>query len=508
MKYILAIFSFILFFTGCENKQVKVPEVKTYYSIDKFNYSKENIAFFEEKFNEILQIDNPIILNEYSNFYKKNSNYFINGKQKVKTIEKRLKELRKTAKVNEELQLLEKAKKADKKEAIKIYKELAKKNNIKAQRELVKIYKYENPSESLYWLEKLVLAEDIYSMKEYASANIYMVRPIIVQDLKRALNIYNKLADMGELSSIMRLGNIYEYGYHKDVAPQDKEKALKYYELAASKDYEIAQRKLYEIYSCEKCKPNRYNPEKAKVLQKKLISKLDKKILQGVEKRQKLLSKKLNHQKISKVKTVKAEIPKKIVPKIGKIEKPIIKETIVKNAKTELPKKIIPKIEKVNEKKVKKTNEAKEIVQKQIQKKEVEKVKIDKVQTVKVEDKKEKNIGVMPKLAITKKAKETIKCYDTEVAKIKQTAKCENKIKDILENNSEISRINIIPVIDKNDIAYFKDNKESLNSLGKDRALQVAEYLKKTIKGNPSINISTYYVISKKTNKGVIIKLH
>lgn len=273
MKYILATISILLLFTGCENKEVNPPKIKIFYSFENFNYSKESIIFFEEKFNEILKIDNLIILEQYSDFYKKNSNYFINGKQKVKKLEKLIKELKNIKKDNEEILLLKKAEKAKKKEAIKIYKELAKKNNIKAQRELVKLYKYKNPSKALYWLEKLVLAEDIYSMKEYASANIYMIRPVIVQDLEKALSTYKRLAQLGELSSIMRLGNIYEYGYHKQIAPQNKEKSLEYYEKAAAKDYKIAQKKLFEIYSCKSCKPNRYNAKKAKILEEKLLEK-------------------------------------------------------------------------------------------------------------------------------------------------------------------------------------------------------------------------------------------
>lgn len=271
MKYILTIFFIIFSFTGCIYNQAKVPELERYYSFDKFNYSKESIDFFEDNFNKILQIKNLIILKEYRNFYKKNANYFINGKQKVEKIDNKIQKLEDLRKNDETLSLLEKAKKVEKKEAIKIYKKLAEENNIKAQRELVEIYKYDRPSISLYWLEKLVLSEDIYSMKEYASSNIYMVRPIIVQDLKKALNVYNKLAKKGELSSIMRLGNIYEYGYHKEVAPMDKKRSLEYYELASSKNYPIAIKKLYEIYSCEKCIPDRYNAKKAEELKKKLM---------------------------------------------------------------------------------------------------------------------------------------------------------------------------------------------------------------------------------------------
>lgn len=268
MKYILSIFAILLFFTGCQNNNIEIPNLKTYNSFDKFNYTKEEIAFFEKEFENILSIENIQILKQYEKFYNKNSNYFLNGKQKVVKLNDKIYKLEKSVDTKSDLYLLKKAQKAQKKEAIKIYKKLAEKNNIKAQRELVEIYKIENPETSLLWLEKLVKGNDIHSMKEYASANIYMVRPIIVQDLKKALETYEKLASFGELSSIMRLGNIYEYGYHKEIAKQDKEKALKYYEQAAQKGYIIAQKKLYKIYSCKNCKPNRYNQKKAIELQK------------------------------------------------------------------------------------------------------------------------------------------------------------------------------------------------------------------------------------------------
>jgi len=51
----------------------------------------------------------------------------------------------------------------------------------------------------------------------------------------------------------------------------DKKRSLEYYELAASKNYPIAIKKLYEIYSCEKCIPDRYNAKKAEELKKKLM---------------------------------------------------------------------------------------------------------------------------------------------------------------------------------------------------------------------------------------------
>lgn len=301
MRFFL-LFIFIIFtLTGCQNNETSTPTLNKIYSYDKFDYSKEQISYFEKEFENILNIQNLKILKEYANFYNENKSYFLNGKIKVEKINKKIVKLQ-TKKSKTLSKLKEANNKKEKKEAIKIYKQLAKEGNIKAQRELVKTYKINNPELSLELLEKLVEQEDIQSMKEYASANIYMVRPVIVQDLEKALKTYERLAQLGELSSIMRLGNFYEYGYHKSVAPQDREKSLEYYEEASSKGYIIAKKKLFNIYSCKKCKPNRYNQEKADILQKELIKDLDKK-----------LSKVLKEKPTAK--TIKQKKSKKLVKK-------------------------------------------------------------------------------------------------------------------------------------------------------------------------------------------------
>ena len=421
MKYIFTFFTIIFLFTACQNKQGSIPELKTYNSFDKFNYSKESITFFEREFDRISTIENPKILEQYLDFYKQNSNYFLNGKVKVKALENQLTQIREKQTLDSQLAQLKKAETLEKKESIKIYKQLAKEGNIKAQRELVERYKINNPSLALKWLEKLVRQEDIHSMKEYASANIYMVRPIIVQDLNKAIDTYEKLAKLGELSSLMRLGNIYEYGYHKQVAPRDRDKSLTYYELAASKNYEIAQKKLYEIYSCKECKPNRYNPEKAQALQK-ILNNPGTKTLERLE--------------------------KKI--KIPKIKKEIIKE------------KVIEEIKEIK----KRTKLAKKVI---------------------------------------------IKCYDMKTASIEISDKCKNKIKTFLNNDNIISKIVLIPVLDKSDFSFYdKDpsKEDFLEELGRDRALEIKNYLNEVIKELPRIKTYEYYVTSKKSNKGVIIKFY
>ncbi len=145
--------------------------------------------------------------------------------------------------------------------------------SIKEKRKLVEFYKTSNPSYALKILEELVALEDIESMKKYASANIYMIRPVQEQNFHKALKTYERLDELGDLSSTMNLGNFYEYAYHKGLVKKDKNKSLFYYEKAASKGYIPAVKKLIKIYSCKKCKPNRYNEKRAKELKDKFILK-------------------------------------------------------------------------------------------------------------------------------------------------------------------------------------------------------------------------------------------
>lgn len=435
MRFFLLSIFIVFIFNGCQNNEPTTPTLKKIHSFNNFDYTKEQIAFFEKEFTNILSIENPTILEDYLVFYETNKSYFLNGKQKVEKLKEKI-ALKKEEK-NITLEKLEEAKKQEeKKEAIKIYKQLAKEGNIKAQRELVESYKINNPELALELLEKLVEQEDIQSMKEYASANIYMVRPVIVQDLEKALETYERLAELGELSSIVRLGNFYEYGYHKSVAPQDKEKALEYYEKAASKGYTIAKKKLYKIYSCKECTPDRYDQEKADALQKELIKNLDKKLSKVLE-----------------------EKPKK-------------------NTLKPKPKKIVKK----QEEKLEEKNEV----------------------AVLAKDKK-----------LPKKTLATIKCYDMETAKSALSKNCQEDINKALKEYKNISKINIIPILDKSDKKYFqesvskKDFQESLlNNLATNRTFQTVWYMQKVLKDDSILNISTYYVTSKKSNKGVVIKLY
>lgn len=413
MKFFLTSFFILLIFTGCEKTNLQAP-LKTYHDFNNFDYSKEAITFYEQEFENILTIDNAQILKEYYKFYDKNSSYFVNGKQKASKLLNKYLNLRANKNENST-------------KDIKELHELAKKDNIKALRALVEYYKIESPKKSLEYLEKLVSLKDIKSMKDYASANIYINRPILTQDIKTAIKTYEELGKLGELSAIMRLGNIYEYGYHKSIAEKDLDKALEYYEDAASKGYTPALKKLHKIYSCEKCDGDRYNIKKAKEIEHTLSK------AQPVYKKRKINKPKL-------------------------IAKPIKKEIKQKAIVKEEPKRAI-------------------------------------------------NIASITKNK-DKKPIATIKCYDMKIALANVTKECKDKLNSIKEIENPTS-ISIIPVLDKNDKEKLtKVDPELLyKGLSYNRAEEIIWYLRDILKDDSIINTTTYHVTSKKSNRGVVIKL-
>jgi len=279
MKFILFVLSVIYLVTGCSTKEPKkeishLDKGKNYYFVEEFIYKKKQIDYFEKEFENILNSNNLEVLKKFKNFYATNSSYFLNGFKKVSLLEDKIENFDSPNK-NSHRYLLTKALSVDKQEAIKIYEKLAKEENIFAMRELANLYKYDNKVLSIIWFEKLVEKNDIQSIKDYAFANLRMVSPIIVQNVKKAVELYEKLDSLGEVSGLVHLGNVYEYGYFKDEFPLDKQKALKYYEKAAKQNYTPAQKKLAKIYLCQECEGDRYNKEKGIKVLKKLTSKGD-----------------------------------------------------------------------------------------------------------------------------------------------------------------------------------------------------------------------------------------
>lgn len=430
MRYILYTFLLAFILIGCQNQGPTAMSLKKYHSFDKFDYSKEQIEFFEKEFGKIKEFENIQILKSYASFYRKNYSYFINGKLKAKVLEQKVKEL-KDKKVEDNLTKIKKAKKLinqnKKSDAINIYKELAEENNIKALRELVEIYKLNNPKLARKYFKKLVFHEDIGSMKEYASAHIYIIRPIETQNIKKAVEVYGKLVELGELSSMVRLGNIYEYGYHKNDFPKDLKKSLAYYEKAANEGYTLAKSKLLKIYSCEKCEGDRYNLAKATLLE----------------------------QELNKIKITKK------TPKRNSLKK---KKSVISSH-----------------------------IREKIRKKS--------------------SFSIIPKSKKKEKPTFVIKCYDMGIATSKLSPQCKKDIRKYLKKYKKLSKIEIVPIVDKNDSEYFDKlsiksslKNSLLKSLANDRVLDVVWYLETKIKDSSIINIATYYAKSKKANKGVIIR--
>lgn len=192
MKYILFLLTLVYLLTGCASKEPKkeishISEEKNHYFVEEFIYKKKQIDYFEKEFENILNSDNIEVLKKFQKFYDLNSSYFINGQKKAEMLKEKIEKLPNENK-NSHRFLLTQALSVNKEDAIKIYEKLAKEGNIFAMRELANLYKYDNKILSNIWFEKLVEKNDIQSIKDYAFANLHMVSPIIVQNVKKLLN--------------------------------------------------------------------------------------------------------------------------------------------------------------------------------------------------------------------------------------------------------------------------------------------------------------------------------
>lgn len=325
--------------TITKSKLKTTPDI-IFHDISEFIYKKNQIVFFEKQFDKILKLKNKDSLQKYANFYRKNASYFINGKLKAKALEKRRINLDNLDNSNSHKVLLTKALSLGSKDSIAIYERLAKEGNIFAKRELAEIYKYDNKLKSVFWYKNLIENNDIESIKYFAFANLHMVNPIIVQDTKKAVKLYEKLDSLGEVSGLVHLGNIYEYGYFKNDFPVDKKKSLKYFQKAAKKGYTPAQKKLTKIYLCEKCKGDRYNKEEGMRLLNILVSKGDeksKKILESLN------SSKNIEEKTPEIQTTKEAqevIETQASQEIEEVEIPA--EEIIQEEQIQLEKKEVP----------------------------------------------------------------------------------------------------------------------------------------------------------------------
>ena len=433
MKNIYLSLVIFFIFTACQNKQENIKTNDLSHHLNNFSYQKNQIQKLENSFKDIVKSKNIILLKEYKKFYKENTSYFINGKNKVKYLNKAIKKLENKKNLR---------KKLNKDKSITSYKELAKQGNIKAQRYLVDFYKYSNTKESLKWLEILVKNNDIKSMKDYASANIYMIKPVQKQDIKKAVKVYEKLAILGELSSIMNLANIYEYSYHKKYIKQDKQKALKYYEEASNKNYINAQKKLLKIYLCKQCKPNRYDLKKANSLKKVL----EINILQ------------LREQKIN-----------------------VKKKNIIRNQKIKKSKKIKKTINRVKLKKefkVKKTKALKMFHQIKCYDNDVAQASFSK--------------------ECEKKVSHILRKYK-KIEKINIIAVIAED-DNVLFNKLNKTSMTGIPLRIRNKIQNYL-----LKGLAKQRVIETSWYFQKTLKDYSKVIFANYYVHSKRKNKGVLI---
>ncbi len=114
-------------------------------------------------------------------------------------------------------------------------------------------------------------------------------------------------------------------------------------------------------------------------------------------------------------------------------------------------------------------------------------------------------------------------CYDYNVGGIQPTKKCISNLENFLKDNSNALRIEIIPVISKEDKAIFEGiekidlknystekrlKKYALRGLSRDRVLELTWKIKKMDNKDIVLTPTNYFVESQKNNRGVIIKAY
>lgn len=112
MRFFLLSIFIVFIFNGCQNNEPTAPTLKKIHSFNNFDYSKEQVEFFEKEFTNILSIENPTILENYLLFYETNRSYFLNGKQKVEKLKEKIALLKEEKNIT--LEKLQEAKKSKK----------------------------------------------------------------------------------------------------------------------------------------------------------------------------------------------------------------------------------------------------------------------------------------------------------------------------------------------------------------------------------------------------------
>lgn len=139
------------------------------------------------------------------------------------------------------------------KEAFEIYKKFADRGSTRAM-SLLAIFFYGNYETSYYDEDKalelyLKVAElgDAHAQRELGDAYANKLsRWDVPKDYKKAIEWYQKAAEQGDKRAQTALGEIYYYG--EDGVPQDYEKAFKWFQLAADQGWDQAQTALGRMY--------------------------------------------------------------------------------------------------------------------------------------------------------------------------------------------------------------------------------------------------------------------
>ncbi|RXJ98713.1 hypothetical protein CRU98_08075 [Arcobacter sp. CECT 8986] len=207
---------------------------------------------------------------------------------------------------------------------------------------------------------------------------------------------------------------------------------------------------------------------------------------------------------------IEPKVQNKDIEKVKTLEEDISNKEDKKTEKTEEITKVEEKTE-IKEQKADIKDTKEKIVAQE------EKIKKDDATLVNEEKKEDKTL-VKDKLKALFNIKKfnIVKCYDYDTFQKKPPYTCSKKIKKFVQNNLDSVRFEVIGIVGKEDTAKAKElsdkkdvRKYIINGISRDRVVE-AFWVIKEITGEKNIILTpvNYNIISKESNKGIIIRAY
>jgi hypothetical protein len=109
-------------------------------------------------------------------------------------------------------------------------------------------------------------------------------------------------------------------------------------------------------------------------------------------------------------------------------------------------------------------------------------------------------------------AKDMLKCYDMKSLKSDLSQSCQKNLKEFILKNKDIKYYEIVGIVSADDIDDETNIKKYKNliyaGLAQKRANEMAWFMRKIIGQKPIIRVINYPVLSKKSNKGAIVRIY